>query len=66
MSSDLIACTRLIAYAEDPALVRCEIAAFRYRALHVAARTTRPLGQVHLRIDKTSRWAPRSPRAGAR
>jgi hypothetical protein len=54
---DLIAWTKLIAFADVPELARCEIAAFRYRVLHVAARLTRGARQVRLRIDKTWRWA---------
>lgn len=57
MATDLIAWTKLIAFADNPALARCEIAAFRYRVLHVAARITRAARRVHLRIDKTWRWA---------
>ena len=40
-----------------PDLARCEIAAFRYRVLHVAARITRGARQTRLRIDATWRWA---------
>ncbi len=54
---DLVAWTKTICFAEVPALARCEIAAFRYRVLHVAARITRGARQVRLRIDKTWRWA---------
>jgi hypothetical protein len=54
---DLIAWTKLICFADIPELARCEIAAFRYRVLHVAARITRGARQVRLRIDKTWRWA---------
>jgi hypothetical protein len=54
---DLIAWTKTIAFAHVPELARCEIAAFRYRVLHVAARLTRGGRQVRLRIDKTWRWA---------
>jgi hypothetical protein len=54
---DLIAWTKTIAFAHVPELARCEIAAFRYRVLHVAARLTRGARQVRLRIDKTWRWA---------
>lgn len=56
-ATDLIAWTQLIAFAHVPALYRCEIATFRYRVLHVAARLTRGARQVRLRIDKTWRWA---------
>jgi hypothetical protein len=54
---DLVCWTKLIAFADAPELARCEIAAFRYRVLHVAARITRGARQVRLRIDKTWRWA---------
>lgn len=57
MATDLIAWTKLIAFADNLALARCEIQAFRYRVLHVAARITRAARQVHLRIDKTWCWA---------
>ncbi|MBC7273288.1 MAG: transposase, partial [Streptomyces sp.] len=57
MATDLIAWTKLIAFDGDPVLARCEIAAFRYRVLHVAARITRSARQTRLRIDKTWRWA---------
>ena len=40
-----------------PELARCEINAFRYRVLHVAARITRGARQLRLRIDATWRWA---------
>jgi hypothetical protein len=54
---DLIAWTKTLAFADVPELARCEIAAFRYRVLHVAARLTRGSRQIRLRIDKTWRWA---------
>jgi hypothetical protein len=54
---DLVAWTQLIAFPDQPALARCEIAGFRYRVLHVAARITRSARQTHLRIDRTWRWA---------
>lgn len=57
MATDLIAWTKLIAFADNPTLARCEIAAFRYRVLHVAARITHGARQVRLRIDKTWAWA---------
>lgn len=49
-TTDLIAWTKLIAFDDDPVLARCEIAAFRYRVLHVAACITRGARQVHLRF----------------
>jgi hypothetical protein len=54
---DLITWTKLIAFADTPTLARCEIAAFRYRVLHVAARITRGARRTRLRIDATWRWA---------
>jgi len=54
---DLVCWTKLICFADVPELARCEIAAFRYRVLHVAARLTRGSRQVRLRIDNTWRWA---------
>jgi len=56
-ATDLVAWTKLIGFADQPELARCEIAAFRYRVLHVAARLTRSARRLHLRIDKTWRWA---------
>jgi hypothetical protein len=60
---DLLAWTKLLGFAEDPALARCEIAAFRYRVLHVAARISRSGRQTRLRIDRTWRWAQQISRA---
>ena len=57
-ATDLIAWTKLIGFTDDPDLARCEIATFRYRVLHVAARITRGARQLRLRIDATWRWAP--------
>jgi hypothetical protein len=54
---DLVCWTKLICFATSPELARCEIAAFRYRVLHVAARITRTGRRTLLRIDKTWRWA---------
>src|SRR5690606_30493571 len=63
---DLIAWTKLIAFADVPELARCEIAAFRYRVLHVAARLTRGARQLRLRIDKPRREAAQTAEALAR
>ena len=54
---DLLCWTKLICFGHVPDLARCEIAAFRYRVLHVAARLTRSGRQLRLRIDATWRWA---------
>jgi len=56
-ATDLVAWTKVIAFADVPELARCEIAAFRYRVLHVAARLTHSARQNRLRIDATWRWA---------
>lgn len=57
-AADLVTWTRLIGFASDRGLARVEIATFRYRVLHVAARITRGARQLRLRIDTTWRWAP--------
>ena len=54
---DLVCWTKLICFDDVPDLARCEIAAFRYRILRVAARLTRSARQLRLRIDATWRWA---------
>jgi hypothetical protein len=54
---DLVCWTKLICFADAPELARCEIHAFRYRVLHVAARITRGAGYLRLRIDRAWRWA---------
>jgi hypothetical protein len=54
---DLVCWTQLIAFDDVPDLARCEIAQFRYRVLHVAARLTHGQRRLRLRIDKTWRWA---------
>ncbi len=56
-ATDLITWTQLIAFADTPVLARCEIHAFRYRVLHVAARITRGARRTHLRLDQSWRWA---------
>jgi hypothetical protein len=56
-AADLVCWAKLICFAHAPSLARCEIAAFRYRVLHVAAQLTHSARQVRLRIDRTWRWA---------
>ncbi len=56
-AADLVAWTQLIGFTDTRELARCEINAFRYRVLHVAARITRGARQLRLRIDATWRWA---------
>lgn len=54
---DLVCWTKKVCFADLPELARCEIATFRYRVLHVAARLTHSSRRLHLKIDKTWRWA---------
>lgn len=54
---DLTTWTKLIAFAGNPTLARCEIDAFRYRVLHVAARITRSGRRTRVRLDADWRWA---------
>ena len=56
-AADLVAWAQLIGFTDVPELACCEINAFRYRVLHVAARITRGARQLRLRIDATWRWA---------
>jgi len=56
-AADLVCWAKLICFTHMPSLARCEIAAFGYRVLHAAAQLTRSARQVHLRIDRTWRWA---------
>jgi hypothetical protein len=56
-ASDLICWTKLICFATDTELARCEIATFRYRVLHVAAQLIHSSRQLHLKIDRHWRWA---------
>jgi len=56
-AGDLVTWTKLIAFHDLPDLARAEIAAFRYRILHVAARITRSARTTRLRIDTAWRWA---------
>lgn len=56
-AADLVAWSKLICFADDPELARCEIANFRYRILHMAARLTRSGRVTRLRLDRTWSWA---------
>ena len=63
---DLVAWSKLICFSDEPALAHCEIAAFRYRILHMAARMTRGGRVVRLRLDGTWAWAKQLALAFAR
>ncbi len=56
-AADLVAWSKLICFSDDPVIARCEIATFRYKILHVAARVTRGGRAVYLRLDRTWSWA---------
>jgi hypothetical protein len=56
-ATDLVAWAKLIGFADQPEIARCEISTLRYRVLHVAARFIRGARQLRLRIDATWRWA---------
>ena len=56
-AADLVCWSKLICFADDPALARCEIAKFRYCILHIAARLTRSGRTTRLRLDRTWAWA---------
>jgi hypothetical protein len=56
-ANDLVAWAKLIGFADQPEIARCEIPTFRYRVLHVTARITRSARQLRLRIDATWRWS---------
>jgi hypothetical protein len=56
-AADLVAWSKLICFADNPAIARCEIATFRYRILHTAARITHGARTVRLRLDRTWTWA---------
>jgi hypothetical protein len=54
---DLIAWSKMLGFKDHPDLARCEVATFRYRVLHVAARISSSGRRTRLRIDRTWRWA---------
>jgi hypothetical protein len=54
---DLLAWTQTILLADHPELARAEPKTLRYRLLHVAARLIRGARKLHLKIDRTWRWA---------
>ncbi len=56
-AADLACWSKLICFADDPALARCEIDTFRYRILHMAARIARGGRVLRLRLDASWAWA---------
>lgn len=65
-AADLVCWSKLICFADEPVLAHCEIAAFRYRILHMAARISRGGRVVRLRLDRTWTWAKQLALAFAR
>ena len=56
-AADLVAWSKLICFADNERIARCEIHTFRYTILHVAGRLTRSGRQTRLRLDRTWAWA---------
>ncbi len=56
-AADLVCWSKLICFADDDVIARCEIDTFRYRILHTAARLTRTGRRTNLRLDRTWTWA---------
>jgi hypothetical protein len=56
-AADLVCWSKLLCFVDDADLARCEIAAFRYKILHMAARITRSGRVVRLRLDRSWFWA---------
>jgi hypothetical protein len=52
-ATDLVCWAKILGFIDTPMLAHAEIATFRYRVLHVAARITRSARHVHVRIDRT-------------
>jgi hypothetical protein len=65
-AADLVCWSKLICFADEPAITHCEIEAFRYTILHMAARITRSARSVHLRLDRGWAWATVLARAFSR
>jgi hypothetical protein len=55
--ADLVCWSKLICFSDEPVIAHCEIDAFRYAILHMAARLTRSARAVYLRLDRTWAWA---------
>ena len=56
-AADIVCWSKLICFADDDTIARCEIETFRYRILHTAARLTRSGRRTNLRLDRTWAWA---------
>jgi hypothetical protein len=58
---DLVAWSKLLGFADQADLARCEIATFRYRVLHVAARISHSARQSASASTKPGGGQNRSP-----
>jgi hypothetical protein len=56
-ATDLVCWTKLLGFADTPALAHAEIATFRNLVLHVAARLTTGARYIRVRIDHTWKYA---------
>lgn len=56
-ATDLVGWSKLICFYDDTDLAYCEIANFRYRIMHTAARIARTGRTVYMRLDRTWAWA---------
>ena len=56
-AADLVCWSKLLCFADNADLARCEITAFRYKILHMAARITCSGRVVRLRLDRSWFWA---------
>ena len=56
-AADLVRWSKLICFADDPELARCEITNFGYKILHTTARLARTGRVVYLRLDHHWAWA---------
>jgi hypothetical protein len=65
-AADLVCWCKLICFGDEPAVAHCEIEAFRYAILHMAARITRSSRSVYLRLDRGWAWAKLLARAFSR
>jgi hypothetical protein len=65
-AADLVCWSKLICFADEPSIAHCEIEAFRYAILHMAARVSRSSRSVYLRLDRAWAWATTLARAFSR
>jgi hypothetical protein len=65
-AADLVCWSKLICFPDEAVLAHCEIEAFRYAILHMAARITRSSRSVYLRLDRSWAWAKALARAFSR